>query len=198
MIQIDCLDLSGLTEQDYKRLYQSASPQRRAKADRYLRREDQLRCVCAEALLRNALKKRDISVFTVSVRDNGKPYVADVEDFHYNISHSGRWVVLAYGESPVGVDVEQIRSEAPRDVAQRFFTTDEQDYVQDNPQRFFLVWTGKESYLKYLGTGLKKALSSFSVLEELGVKLFALKLEDACLTLCTREDGYNVTMLENI
>lgn len=195
MIKIDCFDITKLAAPDYERLYKRASQERQARTDRYLRQEDKVRCICAEALLRNALGKND---YCLGYGEEGKPYLKDVEGFHFNISHSGRWVVIAYGSSPVGVDVQELRSGGLEGIAQRFFTAEEQAYVQTHPQGFFRIWTGKESYIKYLGTGLKTPLNSFSVLEDLGVNLFTNPLEDACLTLCTQEDWYSVTILENL
>lgn len=101
---------------------------------------------------------------------NGKPYVENLDGFHYNLSHSGDWVVLAWGDSEVGVDVEQLRESANLErITRRFFTEEERTYIfapveeQERNRRFTKIWTCKESYVKYLGTGLAKSLESFSV-----------------------------------
>ena len=194
MIKIDCFDITKLRAGDYDRLYGLASSDRRARADRYPRQEDKIRCICADAMLRQALG-RDCCF---GYGEQGKPYLLDGEGLHFNLSHSGRWVVLAYGSGPVGVDVEQKRTGDLDSIAKRFFNPDEQSFVQSNPEMFFRIWTGKESYLKYLGTGLTTPLNSFSVLEDLGVNLFFVSLEDACLTLCTREQEYTLRFLEEL
>lgn len=197
MVTIDCLDISRLSKEQYDALYRQASEERKKRADRCLRYEDKLRCICAGALLARAVGETlHLSEFSVVYREEGKPYLADSLDFHFNLSHSGRWVVLAYGASPLGVDVQEIRPVG--NVARRFFTADERDYVSEDPQRFFRVWTGKESYLKYLGLGLKKPLDSFSVLEDVGVNLFSRQLEGAYLTLCTEETEYVLNLLDTL
>lgn len=195
MIKIDCFDISGLTEQEYFRLYRLATGQRRLQADRYQRQEDKIRCVCADALLRNALQRSD---YTVETNQHGKPHLIDVEGFQYNISHSGPWVVIAYGNTPVGVDVQQPRSQGLAGIAQRFFTPDEQTYVKTHGEGFFRIWTAKESYLKYLGTGLSQSLKGFSVLEDLGVNFYFERLRAAHLALCTEEGEYMLQILEKI
>lgn len=195
MVLIECFDISQLSHEAYAKLYRKASAERRARADRYLRQEDKVRCICAEALLRNALGGK---AYGLAYGENGKPYLTDSEGFHFNLSHSGRWVVIAYGPTPVGVDVQAYRTNASEGIAQRFFTADEQAYAKSSPENFFRIWTGKESYTKYLGTGLKTPLNSFSVLEDLGVNLFTETLEDACLTLCTQEEHYSLNMLEKL
>ena len=199
MIHVFYTNISRLTEADYRLLYRRASPERRHRADRYLRKEDSLRCVTADALLRCALGTH---VFQVDIGESGKPGIRGRADFHYNLSHSGPWVVLAFGDSPVGVDVEAYREDLNiRSFANRFFTPEEARYCLNttgNPYHlFFQIWTGKESYLKYLGTGLKKALSSFSVFApEDGVRIHHQLLPDgSSLSLCTTEEAYRMDFL---
>lgn len=195
MTEIACLDISSLSPQAYQRLFRQASPRRQARAERYLRQEDKNRCVAADALLRYAVHQRlGQSSFTVEQDSFGKPYLPEYPDFHYNISHSGRFVVIAYGDSPVGVDVQQMRLDSDRiHLAHRYYTPQEQAYVFDKDgscreDRFFQVWTAKESYLKYLGIGLRRSLNTFSVVPNgtnLAVQLKSTFVQDCCLTLCS-------------
>ena len=67
----------------------------------------------------------------------------------------------------------------------------------DPARCFYKIWTGKESYIKYLGTGLKKDLRSFSIFNLEGVKLFTPQLAQGySLSLCTTEDRYALELLE--
>lgn len=200
MIRVTCTDISEMGEMLYQALYEKASDQRRSKADRYRNRLDAVRCLTAGALLRYAL---GMETFTEEKASNGKPFIKEKKDFYYNLSHSGRWVVLAFGDSEVGVDVEQIRKDTDiASVAARFFSIEEQQYVWEKSSqsrsRFFEVWTGKESYLKYLGTGLRKDLTSFSILSlPPEVQLHYKTLPDGCsLCLCTTETEYTFEMLD--
>lgn len=200
MIQVVCADISGLNDADYEKLYCEATEERKNRADRYLRREDALRCVMADALLRHALGTDCYR--TVQTAD-GKPCISDRPDFHYNLSHSGRWVILAFGDRAVGVDVEQIREETDiQAIAGRFFSAEEQQYVRGNPDqsrsRFFEVWTAKESFVKYLGKGLQKDLPTFSVFSpELGVRFYEKELEGGYwMHLCTEGDDGVLELLD--
>lgn len=200
MIRVICADISHLTEADYRLLYEKASPERRARADRYRHREDALRCVTADALLCYVLGTADYRVGKASF---GKPFIEGKEQFHYNLSHSGSWVVLACGNREVGVDVEHINRDTDVDaVANRFFSPDERQYLRQKPgdsrSRFFEIWTGKESYLKYLGTGLKRDLTSFSIFRlEPPVRLYHRELDEAhCLSLCAACDDYSFELLD--
>lgn len=200
MVKLICWNISSLTQADHRALYASASQERRQKADCCRFPEDALRCLAAGALLKKVLGTDGDLAYT----PEGKPYLRNREDFHFNLSHSGSWVVLAYSQSPVGVDVQQHRVQRNLEVfARRHFTLQEQQYVleaEENRQnRFFEIWTGKESYLKYLGTGLHRKLSSFSVLQpEGGVKIHYRMLSGECsLSLCCRDGEYELEILEN-
>jgi len=187
MIRILCADISSADERVYRRLYEKASPERKRRADRYLRREDKLRCVAADALLKTALGTED---YHVGKTDRGKPYIKERDGFHFNLSHSGCYVVIAYGDTEVGVDVQQHGVVTDmEDIVERWFSTDEQEYVRENSfkveQRFYEIWTGKESYLKYIGTGLHNDMRSFSV--------FTLEPEIRYLY-CMPGDGYSLSL----
>ena len=199
MTRVLCAEISKL-EPAYPTLYAAASLERRHRADRYRRKEDALRCLAAGVLLQYAVGTAE---YIITKGPFGKPYIKENNSFHYNLSHSGNWVVIAYGDTEVGIDVEKICMDAGKEeIARRYFTPDEQAYVFNEkelaPQRFFEVWTGKESYLKYLGTGLQKNLASFSIFSlEPEVRLFHRCLPGGySLTLCTSDDNYLFELLD--
>lgn len=194
MVTVYCLDISKVNREEEAWLYAHASPERRTRAKIFRKREGALRCLAGEALLRCALGTGD---YTLERHKAGKPRVRGREDFHFNISHAGNWVVLAFGNTPVGVDVEVHRARLPiRRFSARFYAPEEQNFVDSDAGRFLQVWTGKESFLKYLGSGIDRKLSSFSVfsLPE-GVQLHWQKLPESCwLCLCSREETYRLEM----
>lgn len=116
----------------------------------------------------------------------GKPVLKDADNKYFNITHSGDWVVCGISDSEIGVDIE-ISKKARMNVATRFFTSTEVDKLNSlegtaQDDYFFLLWTVKESYLKYLGTGLTKPLNSFDVSCNDGIitvdeSLFSLSLK---------------------
>lgn len=119
----------------------------------------------------------------IEVTGKGKPFLSGVDDFHFNLSHSGEWVVMATSVHEVGIDVEQIQN-AKYEVAQRFFTADECHALEslsgsEKNEYFYSLWTAKESYLKYLGKGLTRALNSFSVRTNQGLMELAQSDGDA-------------------
>lgn len=196
MIHIWCADISSADKDTYDHLYEKASPERKRQADRYLRQEDKMRCVTAHALLRSVL---GTDAFQIEKQGGGKPYVKDREGFYYNLSHSGRYVVIAWGDTEVGVDVQQHnRSVDTEAIAKRFFTAYEQSYIRKDSLRFYEIWTKKESYLKYTGKGLQKDLGSFGVLApDSGIRFRHRYLDGGySLSLCTSENHYTFALLK--
>lgn len=101
-----------------------------------------------------------------SVNEYGKPFFSGAYASHFNISHSGRWVAFAISDSPIGIDVEEGLF-YDEELAINYFTSDEQAYVfsrdEGRRERFYEIWTLKESFIKQLGTGLSTPLDSFYV-----------------------------------
>lgn len=117
----------------------------------------------AYSFLKSVLKEKfNIKMPKIVKGPNGKPYFPGT-DIHFNISHSGDYKVLAIADAPVGVDIERFRKADLR-VAKRF-CENEYNYItqKDSEHRFFEIWTKKEAYLKYKGTGLRGGLDSFDV-----------------------------------
>lgn len=93
----------------------------------------------------------------------GKPYLADNSGRYFSLSHTGRWVFCAVDTCELGLDAQLQQKNRPA-VAARCFTADEQTWLQAAPdERFTLLWTAKEAYVKYTGFGLVLPLHSFSV-----------------------------------
>ena len=202
MIMVYAVDISNMDITCYKTLYAAASTERKVRADR-CRKPENARCtIVAGALLRYCAKQYlGTEAFTLEKNEHGKPRLKEWPGFYFNISHSGHWVVLAWGNTEVGIDVQTMDSdEKTEKIAHRFFTRPERDYVMQTQggktERFYRVWTAKESYLKYLGTGLQKPLNSFCVRSMEHPNFFFRQLCDCAMTLCTEEDSYQLEILQ--
>lgn len=116
--------------------------------------------------LRSGLSSSEIDIIK---SEKGKPYLKNISNLFFNISHSGNWVVVAISDKEIGIDVEKIKRINIR-IAERFFSNSENEFLKglkgaEKDKCFFDLWTLKESYLKLLGKGLTKSLSSFSILK---------------------------------
>lgn len=89
--------------------------------------------------------------------ESGKPHLQG--GFQFNISHSGHFVVAAFSNESVGVDIEEIRTDGLIDIS-TFFHLEEQNYIQANKDMgIYYVWTRKEAFLKASGIGVVQGLN---------------------------------------
>ncbi|MGP7818262.1 4'-phosphopantetheinyl transferase family protein [Niallia sp. 01092] len=147
------------------------SKERLFRIKEYRKQEDKIRSVFAELLVRYAVNQfrgcsnQEIK-FCTGI--NGKPQLVLPNNIYFNLSHSGCWVVCVVDNDPVGIDIEKIQ-EIEMDVAQQIFTQKESQFLKlsknslERKKRFFKIWTMKECFLKAIGEGLSRDLSSFSV-----------------------------------
>ncbi len=171
MTEIYALNIERqLDESLFTGLLQHVNPEKRYRIRRFLRWEDAHRGLLAELLIRRqiieltGMNNRDISFY---FNEYGKPSLVGQGGFHFNLSHSGIWVVCAIDRHAVGIDVEKV---SPIDfgISRNFFNEDEhRDLMsrdeQDRLSYFFTLWTLKESYIKAEGKGLSIPLDSFSM-----------------------------------
>ena len=143
------------------------SKEAREKCQRFKFKEDTLRTLCGELIVRYVLRERfkfkDKNI-KFSKNEWGKPYIKNCP-IHFNISHAGDFVAYAFSDQEIGIDIEEIK-DIELDIAKNFFspceyrvllaqaTTDRLDY-------FYSLWTLKESYIKWLGAGLSTPLDFF-------------------------------------
>lgn len=92
---------------------------------------------------------------------HGKPYLVNHPKIHYNISHSGRFVLCAISGVPVGIDIQQKRIVDVAKVGKKIFPDEEyRRFLKSETMQedFFRQWVLRESYLKWTGEGLTKDL----------------------------------------
>ncbi|MDD4715677.1 MAG: 4'-phosphopantetheinyl transferase superfamily protein [Oscillospiraceae bacterium] len=86
----------------------------------------------------------------------GKPYFPDYPSLFFNLSHSGPFAFCGLGTGPLGVDIEQMRP-CRAGLPRRVMSSREYEAYSscaDQRERFFSLWTLKESYCKCTGEGL--------------------------------------------
>lgn len=132
--------------------------------------EDRQRSLIGELMVRKFYEEKlGLAHFEFELNEQDKPFLKDHKEEHFNISHSGAFVVVAFSDQNVGVDVEIIGKDR-RKVAERFFTVREIEQMHARPTEkdrihfFYQLWTLKESYMKAIGKGMTMSLSSFSFL----------------------------------
>lgn len=91
-----------------------------------------------------------------------KPFLSQFSNCHFNVSHSGDWVVCALADGEVGVDLQMERPlRAP---ILRRFAPAEREMLKALPETaFFDLWTVKEAFCKCTGQGLRLPLDATTV-----------------------------------
>ena len=130
-----------------------------AKINSYKFRHDQVRTFTSELLKQYYLAKylnTNISNLRINYNQYGKPYLVNLHPkIDFNISHSGDYVVITIAHNArIGIDIERINHDiVPAELSAIVFSDSEQTIVANDVERFFRLWTKKESLIKMHGTG---------------------------------------------
>jgi 4'-phosphopantetheinyl transferase len=117
----------------------------------YLRQTELPQSQAAHALLEEVLGRKTLGL---QYGPQGKPYLPEGPQF--NLSHSRDVVGVAVSDRPVGLDLELVRPFLEK-LPGRIFSPVELKWFRERGETkldFFTLWTLKESYYKFLGTGL--------------------------------------------
>lgn len=106
----------------------------------------------------------------LSGEKNQKPFIISPSSrIHFNISHSGGWVLIAVATDELGIDIELVDGDfSYREILTEHFNQEETDFItkSTNPAHaFYYLWTRKEALTKAWGTGLQENLKSVHVLQ---------------------------------
>lgn len=135
------------------------SAERAAKALRFRKLDDRKRCITAGLMVRHFLGNTDITT-----GEFGKPIAENGTQF--NLSHSGRYVLMAISDSNVGCDIERIKIVDSQKLGKIVLCQNEMQNIHsatDKTGLFFEYWTKKESLLKCTGEGFHRNAKNVDV-----------------------------------
>lgn len=108
----------------------------------------------------------------IEKESNGKPFLKGMEQYHFNISNTDGMVVCAVSDMEIGVDAEK-KKPFRKGILRKCAGPGEKAYILDaeekeQQERFFRIWTLKESYIKMTGEGMRIPLNEveFEILKE--------------------------------
>lgn len=157
-IFLHILDIRSINQSDIDKVNRIL-PKRYLRANKFLHKDDMLRCIGAGMLLIEDAKVTNEN--DLKVDSNGKPKIKG-ETF-FNLSHSGNYVVIAVASHEVGVDIEKV-DQKNLSIAREVFTPNEIKWMnKDQFLRFHILWTQKESVVKLDGRGLSINTLNFEV-----------------------------------
>lgn len=182
-----------LDEAYYQTCYNSLSSYRQDKIDRQHFDADKRRSMAAGLLMDQGLQAYGLREAQVRIcqGENGKPYLPDYPEIHYNLAHSGNMAMAVFADAEAGCDIEKFRT-ADLKLARRFFCPDEYVYIaaldgQKQNHAFVRLWTLKESFLKVTGMGMRLPLNSFE---------FQFSEDDLCVTIQQNFDKKSYRFVE--
>lgn len=171
-VQVWSYSLQATPEQ-VRSLCDLLSPEERARGNRFLfpdlRRKHRVAHGILRLLLGQALQMPP-SALRFEQGPRGKPHLSPPCPLHFNLSHSGEEALLAMDlRGPLGVDLETVgRTRSLEGLTRHSFAPEEQAQWQALPEAlkvegFYAGWTRKEAFIKALGEGMYRPLSSFVV-----------------------------------
>lgn len=137
--------------------YREMPPWRKKKIDALRAGKAKRLSLAAGILLHTALERAGAGETEPAFGENGKPYLPGGVEF--NLSHSGNFAACAVSGRPVGVDLEAHRHFDERLLRHIYQESElaavrERAAPEDEDRVFTELWTLKESFMKYLGTGI--------------------------------------------
>jgi len=174
-IDLWCTYISDITDATLWPRYDALlSAGERARQLRFHFARDQRRYLVTRALVRTVLSRYAPvrpQEWIFSVGPRGRPDICSPRTsppIEFNIAHSADLVLVGVTSGrTIGIDAEGIATrEVDIEGLDRYFTTEERAALlalapEARRQRFFELWTLKESYLKATGEGLALALDAF-------------------------------------
>ena len=154
----------SFTEIDLAGLWPLLSDQRAKRVDKYRYFKDRKLSALAYILLRYALieEKGIDEKVEFEFGPYGKPFIKGMPELQFNLSHSAEGIVCGLANSPVGVDIADIDA-SNLDCMKSAMHPCEQHAIKnsnDKARTFARFWSMKESFFKYIGTGIDGSIKS--------------------------------------
>ena len=132
---------------------QSFDPERYKKISRIKPLPEKKRVLAAGMLVNKMCEDLAISDPQINVDDHGKPYLNGHPDIFFNLSHSGQYAAIVYGDRPIGIDIQE-HKDLNESLAKRIMNEAELSAYAKDAAITCRLWTVKEAYSKFLGIGL--------------------------------------------
>ena len=187
------LNLSNIDEdKDWKSLLPFISVRRKEKINRYRHTEDKVLSLYGELMIKMGLAQelglKSDDELKFDFNEYGKPYCHVYNHMKFNLSHTRTCIIVCFSKNrEVGVDVERL-SNPPYEIMDLCFHKNEIDYVNNSKiskiRSFFEIWTKKEAFLKWKGTGMVSNLDTIDT-RSMDKNFYSYISEDYFCTVCS-------------
>lgn len=170
-MEIYAVKILNISEEELGKLCLLFDSDKKYKVEKFVNKKDKIRTVIGEILIRTIIVenlKIDNKDIRFKKNQYGKPYLKDYQNFNFNISHSGDYVLCVIDNKFIGIDVEEVKHIEYEEISKNCFAIKEFEYIVNQDlkfqlDRFYEIWTLKESYIKCCGQGLSIPLKAFSI-----------------------------------
>ncbi len=191
-------DINDYSPGEYMLFEMDADPERLEKAARFKNEKDYKLCLLTDNLAKRMIAEEgnmSPQMVVIYADKYGKPRCMN-SLVKFNYSHSGTKAACAVSDKEIGVDIEEIKPRS-QDVARKFATEAELEYIGDSLENLLKIWVLKEAYLKCLGTGIRDNLKDAEfIIEDSGNVICSDKSVKA--TLYDNTPGYIAAVCEKI
>lgn len=118
----------------------------------------------------------------------GRPYFSNHSEIDMSISHTDGMIAVAVARGKkVGIDVEKIHR-INHKIIDQYYSELEKNMICDEKQDYetgaTLIWTRKEAYSKYIGTGLTRELLKADMIKRSDVSFFGEREDQYIVSIC--------------
>ena len=203
MLKYVIKNICDISEDDLKQSFLYMTDSRKAKVERQKNIQAKKCTLAGEWLVRVLLSEitgKDKESFVIKADKSGKLFSKNCDGLLFNISHSENIVTAAVSDKDLGIDIELLRPVNLKlakkmcnesEILYIFGHKPEDDDYEKNSdpdyiRRFLEIWTLKEAYLKYKGTGIT-GFDSFN-LPTSGYKKMKIENTDYVMHIVTKAD----------
>lgn len=169
-----------------------SSESRISRCSRMKSESKRIQAYAAELALSYALSGSELAPPVYSYDAKGRPLI---DGGFVSLSHTDGFAACAVSSSPVGVDIEAVRTISPR-LAERILSPAERTLPHSADPLFLLKkWVAKEAYLKMTGEGISGGMNKLTATENAILKdgaeaarLFAFPMENCFCCLASVSD----------
>ena len=192
---------------EFDKWYNMMPKERQIKISNYVFLKDKKLSLGAGVLLYSGLKNLNILDEIICFNENGKPYIQNYENVYFNISHSNKYVVCAFSDKEIGIDIEENFLFDER-LIENVYNLEEIEYIKQSKKDklYTKLWTTKESLMKYLGTGITLNPKNISIdlesnkcikcdlLNSKEIYFKNYNIENYSLTVCSEYKDFNCSL----
>lgn len=147
-----------IDEHIFNFLLRYVEPYKRRNIECQKKKDEADRMLVGDILVKFVLKTKysiPMSNLNIKLGELGKPYLPEFPHIHFNVSHSGNYVVCVFFDSPIGIDIQTILPYKER-IAKRVLSPEkvrEAEKSSSPDVLFTTYWAEKEALLKMVGCG---------------------------------------------